>query len=432
MKKVHCIGIGGIGTSSLARYYLSSGWSVSGSDLIGSEITDDLKRDGVKIFIGHDGKNLDPEAEKVVYSVAVGRKNPEIKKSEKLNIQTLTYAEALAEITRDYFTIAVSGSHGKGSTTALLSLIMIEAGLDPTVIIGTRLKEFGGTNFRSGKSKYLVIEADEYDRSFLNYSPQIVIVTNVDNDHLDVFCDIYGVVDVFNQYLKKLREDSTAVLNKNDKHTDEIIKDCKCKIVYFDDPESQWPLYIPGNFSQLNAEAAWRAAEIVGVDKKTAEQAARKYRGSWRRMEELEPINNYKKAIFFADYGHHPTEIRVTTKAFKDKFKDRKLLLLFQPHQVKRLEALFDEFTTCFENVDELALLPVYEVAGREGEIKKTSEDLAKSIIENNKKRNINQQVHYLQTFRDALKLIQEQVVVFMGAGDIDREVRKYFRSKLF
>jgi len=407
--------------SALARYYFSKDWKVSGSDLAESEITNNLKKEGVDIKIGHGEDYLEDDVERVIYSVAVGNDNKELQKAKKLNIQISTYAEALAELTKENFTIAISGSHGKGSTTAMLSLIMIEAGLDPTVIIGTRLKEFGGTNFRAGGGKYLLIEADEYDRSFLNYSPNIVAVTNVDREHLDVFKDIDGVVGAFNQYIKNLDKDSTVVLNKNDTNSEKIILGYDGKVVYFE--KGDWDLQVPGEFNQMNAEAAWQVAKVLGVDKDTAAVALKKYNGAWRRMEEIEPIRGYEDAVFYSDYGHHPTEILATTKAIKEKYPDRELLLVYQPHQVKRLEALFDDFAKAFVNVDELVLLPVYEVAGREGEKGKTSEDLANEIKQ--------QKAHYLQSFDEALQLIKDQVVIFMGAGDIDKEVRQHFKSKL-
>jgi len=429
MKKIHFVGIGGIGTSALARYYFSNGWTISGSDLAESEITRGLAKEGVDIKIGHDGNNLDEDAERVVYSIAVAGDNTELQKARKLNIKTLTYAEALAELTKKYFTIAISGSHGKGTTTGMLALIMIEAGLDPTVIIGTRLKEFGGTNFRAGKGKYLLIEADEYDRSFLNYSPNIAVVTNVDAEHLDVFKDIDGVVGAFNQYIKHLSKDSVLVLNKNDENKERIALGYAGKIIYFN--KGEWSLQVPGEFNQSNAEAAWQAAKILGVKKSIAREALKKYRGAWRRMELLEPIEGYDGAVFYSDYGHHPTEIVATTKALKNKYRDKKLLLIYQPHQVKRLEALFNEFVDAFSNVDELVLMPVYEVAGREGNTGKTSKNLRDAINEKNIKSGSGQEVRYLQSLDEALKLIQEQVVIFMGAGDIDKEVRKHFVSKL-
>lgn len=436
MKRIHFIGIGGIGVSALARYYLSKGLEVSGSDLVSSEITKSLEKEGVRIYIGHDAKNIEEGTEKVVYSAAVGKDAPgfvERQRAKELKIPTGTYSEALGELTKKYTTIAVAGSHGKGTTTAMLSLMIIEAGLDPTVIVGTRLKEFDGKNFRAGGGDYLVMEADEYDRSFLNYKPNIAVVTNVDNDHLDIFGDINGVIEVFNQYLKNLPDSSLAIVNAQDKYTEKIIEGVRSEIVYFDMPAefNSWNLQVPGKFNQLNAEAAWQAAKAIGVKREVAENAVSRYMGAWRRMEPLEPIKGFENAVVYADYGHHPTEILLTTKAFKEKYPERSIFLIFQPHQVKRLDMLFDEFKICFRNVDELVLLPVYQVAGREEDIGKTSEDLTKEIEKYNKDNGINQSVSYLQSLDEALRLIDEQVVIFMGAGDIDNEVRKHFRSKL-
>lgn len=433
MKRIHFIGIGGIGVSALARYYLSKGVEVSGSELVESDITRELEKEGAKVRIGHSDKNLHEGTDFVVYSAAVNGDNPELQKAEKLGITTLTYAEALSELTKSYFTIAVAGTHGKGTTTAMLALMVINAGIDPTVIVGTRLKEFGGSNFRAGSSKYLLIEADEYARSFLNYKPNIAVVTNVDNDHLDIFGDINGVIEAFNQYLKNLPENSLAIVNAQDEYTENIIEGVRSEIVYFDMPAefNSWNLQVPGKFNQLNAEAAWQAAKAIGVKKEVAENAVSQYMGSWRRMEPLAPIKGFENAVVYADYGHHPTEILLTTEAFKEKYPERSIFLIFQPHQVKRLDALFNEFKTCFVNVDELVLLPVYQVAGREERAGKTSEDLAKEVEKYNEENGINQSVSYLQSLDEALKLIDEQVVIFMGAGDIDNEVRKHFRSEL-
>lgn len=433
MQKIHFVGIGGIGVSALARYYLSEGWSVTGSDIAESEITKDLEKEGVKIHIGHDEANLNEGTNRVVYSVAVEEKNLELQKARKLNLKTSTYAEALAELTKNYFTIAVAGSHGKGTTTSLLALMMIEAGLDPTVIIGTKLKEFGGKNFRKGRDKYLLIEADEYNYSFLNYSPSIAIVTNTDKEHLDVFKNIDGVITAFNTYLKNLSSDATVIVNAEDQYSEIITESVKAKVIHFNMPNGKetWDLQVPGDFNQLNTEAAWQAAKILGIKRSIAEAAAYKYEGAWRRMEEMSPIKNYENATVYSDYAHHPTEIRVTIKAMKDKYPGKLLLVVFQPHQVRRLTASFSDFVSCFEEADELVLLPVYEVAGREVKAGKTSEDLKEAIEKYNESESIRQKVYGLQTFDEALKLIEGQVVIFMGAGSIDGEVRKHFRSKL-
>lgn len=432
-QKVHFIGIGGIGVSALARYYLAKKWQVSGSDLTPSEITDDLQAEGAKIFIGHSAAHVSPDAQLVIYSAAVKPENPEYKEAKNLKIPLTSYAEALGDLTKQYITVAVSGAHGKSTTTAFLSLMLIEAGLDPTIIIGTRLKEFKGKNFRLGKSRYLVIEADEWNRSFWRYHPAIAVITNVDKEHLDTYRNLRGVISAFNHYLKNLPPKATAIINATDKNSLRARRKCKCKFILYNKknrlPES-WPLKIPGRFNQLNAEAAWQAAKILGVKKLVAQAAVAEYKGSWRRLEQLGLPNllaegEMLKGIFYSDYAHHPNEIRATIKALKEKYPSKKLLVVFQPHQAERLTNLFDDFAHCFEGADELVLLPTYEVAGRElRKETKTVHDLCNAIK--------SQKVSCLPKFDEVFKLIQGQVVVFMGAGDMDKEVRKYFQSKLF
>ncbi|PIU98484.1 UDP-N-acetylmuramate--L-alanine ligase, partial [Candidatus Wolfebacteria bacterium CG03_land_8_20_14_0_80_40_12] len=183
MTSIHFVGIGGIGTSALARWFLKHNRQVSGSDAIASEITRQLKKEGVKIFIGHKAKNLSPKTELVIYSAAIPADNPEIKKAKELRFPVRSYAEILGELTKRYKTIAVAGAHGKSTATCLSSLVLIKAGFDPTVIIGTKLKEFKNSNFRNGESEYLVVEADEHNNSFSNYFPSAAIITNIDREH---------------------------------------------------------------------------------------------------------------------------------------------------------------------------------------------------------------------------------------------------------
>lgn len=449
---VHFIGIGGIGVSALARFYLAKKWQVSGSDIASSEITEALQSEGVKIFIGQRSSNINHGLDLVIYSAAVKENNPELLEARQFNISALSYAEALGQLTKQYITIAVSGSHGKSTTTSLLSLMLIKAGLDPTVIVGTRLKEFKGSNFRLGKSRYLIIEADEWNRSFWHYHPAIAVITNVDKEHLDTYKNLSGVISGFNHYLKNIPKGATAIVNYQDKNSVEAVKGCKCKIVFYnankkylhlEAPPSGakwWPLKIPGNFNQLNTEAAWQVAKLLGVKKKEAMEAVSKYLGSWRRMEPLSTPSLITegekiKGTFYSDYAHHPSEIRATISATKEKHAEKKLLVIFQAHQIERLNNLFDDFVSCFEGVDELGILPVYEVAGREMDgNKKTAKDLYMDLqkrFEDKKAMPTGRQVFYLKDFSEVFKLIHGQVVVFMGAGDIDKEVRKYFTSKL-
>lgn len=438
-QSIHFIGIGGIGISALARYFLAKKWQVSGSDLTPSEITDELQTEGARIFIGHSAAHISPDAQVVVYSAAIRPDNSEYKEAKSLNVPLMSYAEALGDLTKQFITIAVSGAHGKSTTTALLSLMLIKAGLDPTVIVGTRLKEFKGKNFRLGKSRYLIIEADEWNRSFWHYHPAIAVITNVDKEHLDTYQSLRGVVSAFNHYLKNLSAGATAIVNTGDKNSVLASRGCRCKLVAYNKegrlPES-WPLKIPGHFNQLNAEAAWQAAKILGVKKSVAQKAVAKYTGSWRRMEKLGLPTLLSKGenlrgIFYSDYAHHPSEIRATIKALKEKHPNKKLLVVFQPHQAERLTNLFDDFVNCFDGADELVLFPTYEVAGRELNHQiKTAHDLYQKI-RSSQDLNV-EKVVYLPKFDEVFKLIQGQVVVFMGAGNIDKEARKHFVSKLF
>lgn len=436
MNKIHFIGIGGIGVSALARYYLANDWRVSGSDMAASALTDVLQKEGVAVFIGHDGGNVSDDAQRVVYSAAVKEGNPELVRARSLDMPLLSYAEALGELTKQYFTLAVAGSHGKSTTTALLALMMIKAGLDPTVIVGTRLKEFGDSNFRLGKSKYLVIEACEWNNSFHHYHPAIAIVTNIDREHLDTFGDLKGVIKSFSKFVDNVATDGAVIINGQDKNCLEAAKLSIAKCFKFHVSSFKaWPLKIPGRFNQLNAEAAWQAARLVGVKKKGALAAIKNYRGSWRRLEQITPtlIGFTKPYKWFVDYGHHPSEIKAVGLALREEYPGKKILLVFQPHQVQRLTSLFGDFAGSFTDYDEVLFLPTYEVAGRElaGKQKNVA-DLAAAV---NKKRKSGAAAA-LKNFNEALDLLKKladknSVVVFMGAGSIDNEVRKYFRSKL-
>ena len=426
MKKIHFVGIGGIGVSALARLYLANGWSVSGSDIADSSLIQDMIKDGIDISIGTQADFVPDDVKSVVYSVAVKEDNPEIKKAKELGVPTLTYAQGLGEITKEYFTIAITGSHGKSTTASMAALMMIEAGLDPTVIVGTKLAEFNGTNFRKGESKYLVIEADDFNRSFWNYTPQVTAVLNVDAEHLDIYKNIEGVIEGFHTYLKNLPKESKAILNAQDPYTHKIEENLECEISYFNNKGDvlDWPLQVPGDFNQQNAQAAFQAVHTVGVTREDAENALTKFKGAWRRLEPLEPKEDvYKDTIFFSDYAHHPTEIKATVEALKERYPEKSLTIIFQPHQMSRLTELFDDFVRAFDSADNVLLLPVYKVAGRDIDNGKTADDLARSINKDS--------VIAVKDLDEGLAKIKDGVVVFMGAGSMDSQAREYFRSKL-
>jgi len=439
---VHFIGVGGIGVSALARYFLSQGWQVSGSDLARSEIVDELASAGALIFIGHRPTNVPKDVDTVIYSPAVKRNNPELKIARQLGAKIQSYPEALGELTKKYFTIAVSGSHGKSTVTALIGLILAKAGLDPTVIIGTKLREFGNSNFRAGKSKYLVIEADEWNRSFHNYFPKIAVLTNIDKEHLDTYKTFRGVAAGFARYLKNLFKDGVAIFNWGDRELrrlgQRIAKRRTGSAIFYNKSKfKKHPLQIPGRHNQVNAEAAWQTFGVIAKNanlkqnnanlRKIANDVFRNYHGAWRRLEKL-PITNYQLPItaIYTDYAHHPTEIKATLQALREKYPKERIACVFEPHQQDRLTRLFKDFVHAFDEADTVILMPVYKVAGREDPPAGGGKDsfaLAQEIKERKAS------VFYAQDFAAAIKALAQNssgVVVFMSAGDLDSQLRKY------
>jgi len=418
--KIHFIGIGGIGVSALAQYYLEKGHEVSGSDLVQSEITDFLKNKGITIFIGNASENIRPDLDLVVASPAVPKTNPEYTKAKELQIPTQSYPEALGQLTQQYYTIAVSGSHGKSTTTAMIALVLVEAGLDPTVIVGTKLKEFGGSNFRMGKSNYLVIEACEYDSSFANYFPKISVVTNIDKEHLDYFKTFGNVIKEFKKFILKLPADGFLVANKDDKNLLKISKG-KFTTVYYatKNPESarlKKILKIPGQHNISNALAALTVARILKIKDLVTFTSLSKYQGSWRRFE----ILHTKPYTFISDYGHHPNEVLATLKATREKYPNKKIWCIFQPHQYQRTFYLLKDFVKVFRQVkiDNIIITDIYDVAGRE-EIKINQSINSKKLVEKVAKKN----VKYMPV-NEAEKFVKEnlkngEVLIIMGAGDI-------------
>ena len=417
--KVHFLGIGGIGVSALARYYLAQGHKVSGSDLASSEITQGLQKLGIKISIG---KNKIPKnADLVIYSPAVNVRHL------VSNISILSYPEALGELTKKYFTIAVSGTHGKSTTTALLSLILIKAGLDPTIIIGAKLKELNDTNFRTGKSKYLIIEADEHMASFLNYWPKMIVLTNINADHLDYYKNLKNIIKTFKEYIGHLPKDGVLIANKDDKNVAKISTIAR-NLANFSlkQPEAKKLkriLKVPGEHNIYNALAALTAARTLKIPDKISFQALSQYKGAWRRFE----IIQTRPYVLISDYGHNPQKALATLKAAREKYPRKRIWCVYQPHQYQRTYYLFREFVSAFRKapVDNLIITDIFDVAGRETtKVKKkvSSEKLAKAT---DKKNTIyipkDKILDYLKKMlaRRSPKGECREVLIIMGAGDI-------------
>jgi len=418
--KIHLIGIGGIGVSALAQYYLAKGNEVSGSDLAASEITDFLRQKGAKVFIGNNAENIKRDFDLVVHSPAVKPDNPELLQAKSYKLKATSYPKALGSLTKKYYTIAVSGSHGKSTTTAMIALVLIKAGIDPTVIVGTKLKEFGGSNFREGKSKYLVIEACEYDSSFLEYEPKIIVVTNIDKEHLDYFKTFANVKKAFKDFIKKLPKDGFLV----NKYPAKDIK--KIKGI----------LKVPGIHNVFNATLALQVARILKIPDKITLKALSEFTGTWRRFEKINPkIEKFKNLKIISDYAHHPNEISATLKAAREKYPAKNpstgsgytIWCVFQPHQHQRTYYLFYDFVKIFREakIDNIIITDIYDVAGRE--TKKINEEVsAEKLVKKISKKN----VKYLPM--DGLKkYIKENikagdVLIIMGAGDIYKLADKF------
>lgn len=428
---IHFIGIGGIGVSALAKYYLAKGYHVSGCDLTRSEITDQLKEVGANIRIGKPDKKCVPSGTlKLIFSPAVRPDHAEREEAAQQGIPSLTYPEALGELTKAYDTIAVSGTHGKSTTTSIIGLLLTKAGLDPTVIVGTKLKEFGDSNCRVGKGKYLVIEADEHFASFLNYWPKIIVLTTVEADHLDYWKTLKNLLKGFQKYTTHIPHNGTLVANKDDKNIQKILAKSKANIREYSLLQKEAGilgniLKVPGQHNVSNALAALTVARILRIKDTTSFKALGEFRGTWRRFEIFKLTINKKQLTLVSDYGHHPTEVRVTVEAAREKWPKKKIWLVFQPHQYQRTYYLWKDFVQVLSTlpVEKLILVDIYDVAGREGgsiRRKVSSAKLVKTLQE----RTLGYEVLHIPTILEAEKFLKknirgQEIVMVMGAGDI-------------
>lgn len=424
---IHCIGIGGIGLSALAQYYLKQGYRVSGSDKTASEMTAYLRKKGARVFIGeHKAKHVPQDAELILYSPAVQKNNPELTYAKKLNIKTLSYPEALGELTKSHYTVAVSGTHGKSTTTAMLALICVKAKLDPTVIVGTKLKEFKNTNCRIGKKIFkkgkplLIIEADEHFASFLNYSPDIIILTSIGKDHLDFYKTLSNILKTFKQYVSLLSKDGVLIANKDDENTRKIAKGRKVRwysLRQKDARKIQYLLHVPGKHNVSNALAALTGARALNIPDAASFQALSEFKGTWRRFE----IFQLPRYTLISDYGHHPTEIEATLRAVRKKWPQNKIWLVFQPHQYDRTHRLFQDFVRVLKRapIDRIILTNIYDVAGREEkgiQSKVSCMKLAEAV----NKTTVECVPSFLSIISKLKKnLHKKDVIIVMGAGDI-------------
>lgn len=437
---IHFVGIGGIGMSGIAELLINLGYKVSGSDLKLSHITRRLEQKGGIIFEGHKEDQV-MGASVVVTSTAITPDNPEVVLARKMLIPIIPRAEMLAELMRIKYSIAVSGAHGKTSTTSMVSQILNMAGLDPTVIIGGLLKGLD-TNALHGKGDYIVAEADESDGSFLKYSPAIAVVTNIDLEHLDFYKDIDDIKNKFIQFINSVPFYGLAILCLDNEHIQDILpqikvryttfgmtaqSDLKAKEISFADNKNFFKIFhhetllgeinlnIAGKHNISNALAAIAVGLELSIPFKKIKTALEQIQGVKRRLE----IKGKKKGIIVMDdYGHHPTEIMATLTAIRESYGEKRLIVVFQPHRYTRTQGLFAEFTRSFYQSDMLIVLPIY--AASEKPIPGVdAQRLCEGIREHGHK-----EVSYAPDFKTALSMIHDtakkgDTILTLGAGDI-------------
>lgn len=385
---IHFVGIGGIGMSGIAELLLNLGYRVSGSDIAETDVTRRLKDLGGTVYEQHSGEQVS-KADVVVTSSAIKADNPEVRAAAEHSIPVIPRAEMLAELMRLKYSIAVAGAHGKTSTTSLLAAVLGAGGLDPTVVIGGKLKSVG-TNAVLGQGDFIVAEADESDGSFLKFNPTISVVTNIDLEHLDFYKDINEIKRVFLSFIDRIPFYGLAVLCLDNEHLQDLIPKIKKRfITYGMNPQADFQaanirfegvrtfftvylagspmgdicLNLPGMHNVANALASIAVGHELDIDFDTIRRALETIDGVGRRLE-------VKGEVFgitvIDDYGHHPTEVRVTLDAVRQSWPDRRIVVVFQPHRYTRTRDLFDDFTRAFYQSDILLVLPIYS-AGETG-----------------------------------------------------------------
>lgn len=433
--KVHCIGIGGIGLSGLAQIFNEKGFVVSGSDIEDTPIIKQMQKKGISVYIGHSESHITNDISKVIYSSAIPKSNPEYKKAKQLNIPTISFSQAVKEFTENNYTIAVAGTHGKTTVTAFTSIAMMAGEKDPTVIIGSNLKEFNNNNYRLGQGELFIVEACEYKRNFLNYNPDIIILTNIEAEHLDYFKDLEDYKKAFKQFISKVPKNGFVVANADDKNVMDLISGLKCNVVLFSTKNKNCDWYlnkneiwkagvyvgdltlnIPGEFNKLNALCGLIVGQIFNVDRERILSSFKNFKGAWRRFEEIGYFSDMK---LISDYAHHPTEIKKTLNAAKEKYPDARLCCVFQPHQYNRTKKFLPEFANAFKNSTITIIPDIYKVRDKKSDIEDISSDiLVKALLKENIEayqiEGYNNIENFLFQNKDKI-----DIIFIMGAGDI-------------
>jgi len=451
IKKLFFVGIGGIGMSGIAEILLNEGFRISGSDKSLSEVTEHLAKLGAEIFEGHSAKNISSDIDVLVYSSAVPPENPEIVECKRRGIPIIRRAEMLAEVMRLKYGIGIAGTHGKTTTTSMVSLILMEGGKDPTVIVGGKLNGLGGTNARLGKGEFIVVEADEFDRSFLSLTPTIAVLTTLETDHLDCYRDLEDIKGAFVQFATKVPFYGFVVLCLDEPALQDIMPLLQNKrlLTYGFNPQAdiqavdvrykenmthftvirhgeelgEVALQLPGSHNVENALAAITVGLELGISFDLVKKGIGKFSGVYRRWEKK---GEAKGIVVYDDYAHHPTECRATLAGAKAGWR-RRVVCVFQPHLFTRTRDFYEEFGKAFLLSDVLVVTDIYPareepIQGVTGEL---IADAAKGFG--------HKEVHYVQDKKELPKFLltiakQGDMIITMGAGDITKYGEEFLK----
>lgn len=455
---VHFIGIGGIHVSAIAKLLLSQGVSVSGSDLSENEQTRELVAQGVAVKIGHTAENIPPEAQVVVFSSAAAVTNPERVETARRGLPSFNSHQFLGLLGEGMKQIVITGTHGKSTTTAMMALVAKEAGLDPTIVVGTRVPQLSGGNVEIGHSEWLIVEGDEFDHHFLSYRPTVLVINNIEGDHFDIYPTIEAMVDAYRDLLKFVSDGGVIVANTDDVRVRALLNEQRealrarririftigtaedatiCILsrtmhegrqrIHIRSKETQETtevvLGIPGSMNAFNAAMCFGVSEALSFPKEKTIAALLSFRGIWRR---LERVDDREGITVFSDYGHHPTAVTKTLEAIKEFYPDRRLVLCFQPHHRNRTKHLFLEFVPSFDLANALILVEIYDVAGRDAaeDDDISSQDLCDAIRHHDADRGVKRPLEFAKDASMARKQLRElkrsgDVIIIMGAGSI-------------
>lgn len=413
MKKVHFVGIGGIGMSALAQYFAGRGVSITGSDREVGPVTELLEQKGIRVIIGQKEENVPSNAELIVYSDAVPEDNPERTRAKGLGIAQLSYFEMLGKVSEEKHTIAVAGTHGKTTTTGMLAKILKDAGAAPTAIVGSIVKDFG-SNYMAGTSDIFVVEACEYRDHLLELSPQVLVITNLEWDHTDWFPSLAALQETFRKAIERVPADGAIITNPGNENIAPLLRGAKASVIDYT-KEPPYKLQLVGEFNQMNARAAAAAARAVlpSISDTAIAPALTAFQGTWRRFEYKG--KSTKGADIYDDYAHHPTAVRETLAALRVKTKGR-IFIAFHPHLYSRTRDLLDEFATAFGDADRVFIAPIY--AAREMDDGTISSGILAERI-----RATGMDATALDSFGAIERALSEaekdDVIMTMGAGDI-------------